>query len=101
MPPSSFCPACRTQAVVWDELSGSGTIFTYTVVRHAVIPAVEDYVPYVIAVVDLDGAPDARLVVNVVDVDPASVTIGAPVHVVWDDCAEGVSVPRVVMSEVD
>jgi hypothetical protein len=45
-------------------------------------------------VLELEGAPDVRLVSNVVDVDPASVHIGMPVAVVWDDVDEHTTLPR-------
>jgi hypothetical protein len=94
MPPSPFCHVCRSQEVVWAELPGGGVIYTFTVVRHAVIPEARGAVPYVVAVVDLDGAPGARLIGNVVDVDPVVVTIDMQVQVVWDDVAEDVTIPR-------
>lgn len=98
MPPSPFCHVCRSQDIDWTELNGTGTVFTFTVVRHAVVPVVREHVPYVVAVVDLDGAPGARLVTQLVGMAPEHVTIGMPVGVVWDDVAEGVSVPRVMPS---
>ena len=97
MPPSPFCPACRSQDIDWDELPGTGRIFTFTIVRHAVIAAVREHVPYVVAVVDLDGAPGARLVTNVIGAEPEEVQIDSAVAVVWQDCGEGVAVPKVVL----
>jgi uncharacterized OB-fold protein len=94
MPPSPFCPRCRSQALEWDDLPGTGTVFTFTVVRHAVVPSVRDDVPYIVAVVDLDGAPGARLVANLLDVEPEAVAVGDRVEVVWDDCAPDTTIPR-------
>ena len=54
MPPSPFCPVCRSQGLAWVDLPGTGTVYTFTVVRHAVLPIVREHVPYVIAVVELD-----------------------------------------------
>jgi uncharacterized OB-fold protein len=94
MPPSPFCHQCRSQRVEWTDLPGTGTVYTFTVVRHAVIPDARPAVPYVVAVVDLDGAPGCRLIANVVAAAPDSVEIGQPVRVSWDDIAEGVTIPR-------
>ncbi len=85
MPPSGFCPRCRSQASSWADLSGRGTVFSFTVARHALTPELADCLPYVVAVVDLDGAPGARLVANLVDVDVEDVRIGLEVEVVWVD----------------
>src|SRR5438067_1629429 len=68
LPPSPFCWRCRAQDVVWEEHDGRGTIYSFTVVRHAVIPDVKDALPLIAAVVALDGITEGgRLVGNVVD----------------------------------
>lgn len=94
MPPSPFCHACRSQEVDWVQLGGEGRVYSYTVIRRAVVPMLRDSVPYVVAVVELPDAPGVRLVTNIVDVDPDEVHIGMPVAVGWDDVAEGVAIPR-------
>jgi uncharacterized OB-fold protein len=94
MPPSPFCHECQSQGTEWVDHDGSGTVYSYTVVRHAVIPQAADAVPYVPAVVELDDAGAVRLVAAVVEVEPEAVTIGMRVRVVWDDVDDGVAVPR-------
>ena len=96
MPPSAFCWRCRSQNVVWPDLPGTGTIFTFTISRHALTPAAADCVPYVIAVIELDGAPGIRLISNIVGVDVDSVEIGQRVDVVWDDVSAEVTIPRFI-----
>ncbi len=85
MPPAAFCHRCRSQDVTWAELSGRGTVFSFTVARHALIPDLVEYLPYVVAVVDLEGAPGARLIGNVIDIEVEDVRIGMPVEVAWED----------------
>jgi uncharacterized OB-fold protein len=94
MPPSPFCPVCRSQGLEWVDLPGTGTVYTFTVVRHAVLPIVREHVPYVIAVVELDGAPGARLLGNVVGLVPEEISVGLTVRVVWDDTEGGATIPR-------
>src|SRR5258705_4918575 len=55
LPPSPFCFHCRAQDVDWIEHDGAGQIYSFTVIRHAVIPAVAEALPLVAAVVDLPG----------------------------------------------
>jgi len=93
MPPGPFCPACRSQDVELVDVSGLGTVYSYTVARHALIPELAGFVPYVVAVIELDGAPGVRVVANVVDTPVAAVRIGLRVEVVWED-VEGISVYR-------
>jgi uncharacterized OB-fold protein len=92
-PPSPFCPVCRTQAVQWVEHDGAGTIYSFTVIRHGVIPEVRDALPLVAAVVELPGTGGVRLVGNVVDAAPEAVAVGLPVTLDWYDVRAGDTVP--------
>jgi uncharacterized OB-fold protein len=93
-PPSPVCPACRSRSSSWRELAGTGAVYTFTVVHQAFLPDLVGRVPYVVAVVDLDGGDGARLVTNVVDAAPADVRIGARVAVVWEDMGPELALPR-------
>ena len=64
-------------------MSGRGTIATFTVVHRAPTPAYQAEAPYALAYVELDEGP--RMPARLVDVDPATVEIGMPVEVVFDD----------------
>lgn len=87
---------CQHQAVEWVELPGTGTIYTYTVVRHPLAPSLAEVVPYVTAVVELDGTTGAgsRMLVNVVDCNPETVAIGDRVRVKWDRVSDTLALPR-------
>ncbi|HEY6796614.1 MAG TPA: OB-fold domain-containing protein [Kineosporiaceae bacterium] len=90
MPPTAFCPSCQSRDVDWTELSGRATVFSYSVIHG--YPGIPDIV-LVAAVLDLDGAPGARLVSDIVDVDPDDVTIGMPVEVLFSPIADGWKLP--------
>ena len=94
IPPTPFCPSCTSQSLDWPELPGTASLFTYTIVRHAVVPALTSAVPYVVGLVELDGAPGVRLVTNIVDCDPDVLRVGDPLEVVWDDLGDDRTVPR-------
>jgi uncharacterized OB-fold protein len=96
LPPTPYCPACLGQVTAFQEVSGEATIFTFSIVRHAVIPELRDHVPYVIAIVELTDAGGARLLTNIVTDDPESLRIGQPVRVAWDDLDEATTVPRFI-----
>lgn len=93
-PPGPFCWQCRSREARWVDLPGTGNVYSFTVVRHPMTPAAKDAVPYVVALVALDGAPGVRLITNVIGVDPEAVRIGLAVRVVWDDLRPGTAVPR-------
>jgi uncharacterized OB-fold protein len=92
-PPSPFCYHCRAQRVDWVEHDGGGTIYSFTVIRHAVIASVADALPLIAAVVELPGTNGCRIVGNVVDCEPADVRIGLAVTLDWYDVRAGESVP--------
>jgi uncharacterized protein len=93
-PPGPVCPHCRNWAASFIDQPGTGTIYTLTRVHQPFLP--ELALPYVIAVIDLDGleADTIRLVTNIVDADPDEVAIGARVEVVWEDMGPDLSLPR-------
>ena len=86
LPPQPFCFTCRGQAFEWVELPGTGTIYTFTVVRHPLAPHLADVVPYVSGVIELDGTQGAgaRLLLNITDADPETVEIGDKVKIWFD-----------------
>jgi uncharacterized OB-fold protein len=93
-PPAPLCPRCRSTDWAWSDLPGTGFVFTYTVVRQAFIPSLADRIPYVVIAVELDGSDGARIVSNLIDIDPSDVSIGMPVEVVWEDMGPQLALPR-------
>ena len=92
-PPGPVCHRCRGANLIWRDVEGSGTVYSYTWVHKAFVPALSERLPYAVAVIELPGAENTRFVSNVVDVTPERLQIGLPVELVWDDYAEH-SVPR-------
>jgi uncharacterized OB-fold protein len=76
------------------DLSGRASLYSFTVVRHALAPHLREYLPMVIAVVEPEEAPNARLVANLVEVAVEDVVIGMPLEVVWEDGREGIAIYR-------
>jgi uncharacterized protein len=65
------------------------------VVTRAILPDMDAHLPYVPAVIALDGADGARLISNIVEIEVSAITVGMPVQVVWDEApSQGVAVPR-------
>jgi len=92
-PPSAFCYVCRRQDLEWVEQSGRGTVYSYTVAWHPLLPDVSDSVPYIPAVVELPDTGGVRVIGDLVDVRPSEVHIGMDVEVVWRDVHDDVTVP--------
>lgn len=88
-PPLPMCPACG--GVTWNEraVTGTGTVYTFTVTSHPQFPGFDD--PFVVALVELRCG--ARLVTNLIEVDPAAVHVGMPVEVVYVAVDDDVTLP--------
>ena len=84
----------QRQDVSWSELSGKGTLYSFTIARQPFLPSLESVVPYVIGVVALNEAENLRLISNVTGIDPDDVKIGMSLIVDWDDVSESVTIPR-------
>lgn len=90
MPPTPFCPECLSPDARWPELSGEGVVYSFAVVHG--FPGIPD-ITLIPAVVELPDAPGARLVTNVIDVDPDRVSIGARLKVAFVPASDGWRLP--------
>ena len=99
MPPGPFCPACQSSAVEWVELAGTGTVYSFTIITNPPFPEAVEHLPYVPAIVEIDGAPGARIVSAIVDAPIDQVEIGSRVALVWQDLPDGVVLPRFRLSD--
>jgi uncharacterized OB-fold protein len=92
LPPAPVCSECRSAECDWQEVSGRGEVYTYTLVHRPI--AMEQELPYVIAVIALEGSGGLRMISNLVGIDAEAVEIGMPVELVWEDMSEELAVPR-------
>ena len=92
LPPAPVCPECRCADADWKQLSGRGEVYTYTVVHRPI--AAGQQLPYVIAVIALEGAGGVRMISNVVGASPEELAIGLPVELVWEDMSTELAMPR-------
>ena len=109
--PGPACPWCPSLKWEWHQVSGKGTIYSYQIVAHSVIPGFRDWVPFAIVLVELDeqsGRPDSgdglRITANLLDqgMDPEQeehVAIGKRVEVVFLEGEDGFTVPQFKLSD--
>ncbi|MFN0299874.1 MAG: Zn-ribbon domain-containing OB-fold protein [Burkholderiales bacterium] len=107
-PPGPACPWCTGNAFDWVPMSGRGTVYSYTEVRHAVQPAFRAHVPYLALLVELDeqrGQPSEheaiRMIGNLAMPDGVlappdvveTVGIGSRVRVVFAPAGPELAIP--------
>jgi uncharacterized OB-fold protein len=90
--PAPLCPECRSVNSEWQQVSGRGEVYTFTIVHRPI--AAGQPLPTVVAVIALEGAGGVRMHSNLVGVDPSAVEIGMPVEVVWEDMSADLAIPR-------
>ena len=78
--PQATCPH-DGGSLTWTPVSGRGSLFTWAVVRRAFLPAFEDRVPFVTALVALEEDPAVRLCTYIVGAAPEDLVADAPVAV--------------------
>lgn len=86
--PRSRCPFCLSANTEWGESKGTGSIYSYSVMRRATQP-------YIVAFVTLDEGP--TVLTNLVECDPTSIRIGmrvsATFRCVSTDVDDGTAIP--------
>ena len=96
-PPAPICSECRNTDFEQTQVSGKGSLYTYTAVYQPV--TFEEKLPFVIAIVELDVSGtdcknSVRMMTNIVDADGADLAVGMPVAVAWEKMSDMVSIPR-------
>jgi uncharacterized OB-fold protein/acyl dehydratase len=88
-PTEPACPVC--QSFDWDtvEASGRGTVYSFVVNHYPQVPAF-DY-PLAVGLIELEEG--TRLIANVIGIEPADISIGLPVDVVFVDHDEDLTLP--------
>src|SRR5689334_16491877 len=67
-PPQGFCPSCYSWEHEWVPLSGRGTVKAFSVVHHSAVPSFKELLPYVTAIIELDGTNGhVAIMSNVID----------------------------------
>lgn len=81
--PRVLAPRTLADDLQWREISGMGTLYSFTVARRPVGPHFADAVPQLLAVVEWDEGP--RFSTEIVDVAPDELSVGMRVRPVFCD----------------
>jgi uncharacterized OB-fold protein len=95
-PPTEACYSCQSLAWSWDEVPGSGRVYTYTWVDRPVTPQLAHLGVYNIAVVELDGTQGepVRVLTRVVDLAGRdALVIGLEVEVGFEPLNDEAALP--------
>jgi len=87
--PRAICTTCGTDPE-WEEASGRGTVYTFTVIRQQGAEPFKGEVPYVVAMIALEEGP--MMMGSVTGCSPDDVSIGLVVRAYAVEVEPGVGV---------
>lgn len=99
LPPSRRCPHCRSSEHDWTEAKGTGKVFSFVVYHRLYHPGWEHELPYAVALIELDEGP--RLLSAITGIDPERIECDMPVQVLFDDVADGATLPKFAPAPLD
>lgn len=72
--PRRHCSHCWSHDLTWKEVSGAGSLYTYTVARVPTLPEFASAEPQILAVVELDEG--VRMNTTLIGLDPEQIEVG-------------------------
>jgi uncharacterized OB-fold protein len=90
--PRPFCLKCESDQIDWQEVSGRGTVYTFTINYRAPNAAMKERLPYAVALIDLEEG--VRMMANIVNSDFADIAIGSAVKVVFEKISDHITLPQ-------
>ena len=95
--PKLICTNCMGRELEWQESSGKGKIFSFTVTYDAAPPEFMPYVPFVLAVVTLEEG--FNILTNIEDCEFEAICCDMPVVVKFDPVTPEVTLPKFVPAD--
>lgn len=89
-PPTASCIHCGSDDVTPTQVSGRGTLHSFTEVHHVFHPAFKADVPYIVARVAIEEQDDVFLFTNLRDCPSEAAFSGMPVQVIFEGVGEDV-----------
>lgn len=90
-PPRGICRSCRARSTVLFEVTGDGSVYSFTVSYQRWLPDLE--VPYAIVIVEFPGHPGVRVAGRLRGCPVADVTIGMRVGTGFEPGPGGCAIP--------
>ena len=90
--PSAVCDCCLSTDLRWDDVSGRGTVESFSTVYRGFAPEFEHDLPYTVALVRLDEG--VNLLTWLTGVGPDETEIGQRVEVVFERISDEISLHR-------
>jgi uncharacterized OB-fold protein len=90
--PRPVCPECASTSYSWEQASGRGTIYTWTIVHGPTLPAFQDDLPY--NVVDVLMDEGVHFQSQVLDCPPEDIHAGMPVEATFVPVSDDITLVK-------
>ena len=89
--PRPVCDACYSMETAWRQVSGRGTLHSWTVAHHPFHPGFKGELPYVLATVDLEEG--VRMIAQLRGVALDELKVGLRVAVAFERATDTLTLP--------
>jgi uncharacterized OB-fold protein len=93
-PPRGMCRKCRSRAMTSVEVTGRGSVYSFTVNYQRWLPDLD--VPYAIVLVEFPDHPGVRVVGRLRGREPEEIAIGMEVDIGFEPGPGGFAIPSFV-----
>lgn len=90
--PRLMCYDCFSSELEWIPSTGSGTVYSYTIIHQQTIEGFAAEEHYVYAIIELNEG--VRMISNIINIEPTEVRIGMRVRVTFEEANNEISIPR-------
>lgn len=80
-PPLPICPGCHLAGGIWEEISPTGTLWSFATYHRALDSAFAADVPYTVGLVTLDAGP---AMYGIIRAETPHLGVGARVHALFE-----------------
>jgi hypothetical protein len=93
-PPGLVCKTCQCRELEFRDVTGDGTLYSFTVSEQSFVPGFEDRLPLAIGLVQLDVQGIVRLLCNIEDRHVSSLEVDMPMRLIFEQLESGSVIPQ-------
>ncbi len=98
-PPYATCVNCISTDLKFEPVNGVGAIYAYSIMYHAGDKRFAGAIPYASIIVELDDAPGALIVGNLLDAPHTEAKVGRRVAVTFEKLNDDITLPQFRLAE--
>jgi uncharacterized OB-fold protein len=83
-PPDVVCIHCQSSELTSAQVSGRGTLYSFSIVDRAFLAGFVDALPYVVGLVELEEQRGLKMLTNIVEAENETLRVGMPLEVVFE-----------------